>query len=92
MFQVHFYRTPSGDTPAYDWLKSLPPQAESKARARLKMLAEYGDKLRRPYVDYLRNGIYELRWECLHVQYRFLYFFTGTRIIIVSHGLKKRGV
>jgi len=91
MYKLQFYRTPSGDTPAYDWLKSLPTQAEAKARARLKMLAEYGYRLRRPYIEYLKDGIYELRWECLHTQYRFLYFFMGARIIIVSHGFKKRG-
>jgi len=39
--------------------------------------------------DYLRDGIYELRIMYKRIQYRVLYFFHGSSIIVLSHGLKK---
>ena len=43
-------------------------------------------------VDYLRDGIYELRASQRGVQYRILYFFSGQASIVVSHGLVKERV
>lgn len=54
------------------------------------MLAEFGEKLRRPVADYLRDGIHELRLEYGGVNYRILYFFAGKTCVAVSHGLTKK--
>jgi phage-related protein len=48
-----------------------------------------GHELRRPYGDYLRDGIYELRTSLGGVHYRILYFFQGIEAVVVSHGLTK---
>ena len=91
MFQLRFYRDAAGKTPAKEWLSELQATAKAKGFAKLRLLTEEGNKLRRPHADYLRDGIYELRWRVRHVHYRLLYFFSGKRIIIISHGLTKTG-
>ena len=55
-------------------------------------LEEVGQALRRPEADYLRDGIYELRIRVRNVHYRMLYFFYGSHVAVVAHGLAKRGV
>jgi len=48
-----------------------------------------GHELRRPEADYLRDGVYELRWRFQSVNYRILYFFHGRDVIVLSNGLTK---
>lgn len=77
-----------------DWLEKVSKRdqkAAEKCYAQIQMLKAYGNKLRRPYADYLRNGIYELRVSSRRVQYRILYFFHGQNLVILSHGLIKEG-
>lgn len=75
--------------PVLEWMEEIPPQAQMKGEARLKRLGQLGHEMRRPEVDYLRDGIYELRWRFQSVNYRLLYFFFGREIVVVSHGLTK---
>jgi phage-related protein len=63
-----------------------------KCFAAIGVLEKYGHNLRRPHVDYLRNGIYELRISFRGIQYRMLYFFHGKDIVIISHGLVKESI
>jgi phage-related protein len=46
-----------------------------------------GHTARRPQVEYLGGGIYELRVAIEHHQHRLLYFFRGRSIIVVTSGL-----
>ena len=71
------------------WLGDLPKKVYAKAVARIERLEELGHQLRRPEADYLRDGIYELRWRFQSVNYRLLYFFHGREIIMLAHGLIK---
>lgn len=87
--QVIFYRDEAGRVPLLDWLDGLPDKAQLKCLARLQRLEMLGHELRRPEADYLGNGIYELRASFQGVQYRMLYFFHKTAVIVLSHGLKK---
>jgi phage-related protein len=48
--------------------------------------------VRRPIADYLRDGVYELRIGLQCVNYRILYFFHGTEIVVASHGLIKERI
>ncbi len=48
-----------------------------------------GNALRRPHADYLRDGIYELRFRVNTVQYRLLYFFFDQNAACISHGITK---
>ncbi len=67
MPQVVLYRNQDGSVPLLDWIKTVGKRDRrivAKCWARLEMLAEFGNKLRRPVADYLRDGVYELRLEC----------------------------
>ena len=66
-----FYRDAQG-TPALAWLERLPERAYAKGIVRIERLALLGHELRRPEADYLREGIYELRWRLGRVSYRIL--------------------
>ena len=52
----------------------------------LERLALFGYELRRPHVENLGDGIYELRVKIQNVNYRMLYFFHGQRAVVLSHG------
>jgi hypothetical protein len=59
---VVFYQEEDAQTvPVLDWLDGLPTKAQDKCRVRIERLRDLGHELRRPEVDYLRDGIYELR-------------------------------
>lgn len=91
---VVFYQERVGETPVFDWLKSLrrtDRRAYDKAVAAIGRLAELGHKLRRPLADSLRDGIYELRFRDGRVHYRILYFFHGKNAAVLGHALTKEG-
>jgi len=76
-----------------DWLDNLPAKVQDKCVALVERLAQTGHKLRRPYCDFLEQGIYELRARYGNVNYRILYAFVGKNIVLLSHGfLKERKV
>ena len=92
MPRVVLYRDADGSVPLLDWLRDVGKRDRrivAKCWARLDMLAEFGNRLRRPVSDYLRDGVYELRLEYGGVNYRILYFFAGGACVVVSHGLTK---
>ena len=91
---VVFYQEAPGDVPALDWLRRLQRtdrRGYAKCVARVQRLAELGHELRRPEVDFLRDGIHELRARRGRVQYRILYFFHGEEVAVLAAGLSKEG-
>ena len=87
---VLLYQEDDGRCPLSDWLDGLPPKAQDKCIVRIELLADKGHELRRPFADYLRDKIYELRAALNRIQFRMLYFFHKNQCIIVS-GLTKEG-
>jgi phage-related protein len=90
--KVIYYQEKDGTSPLVEWLRELRNKnlkAWANCRARIEQLEESGHELRRPAVDYLENGIYELRAKQGNVQYRLLYFFHGRQVAILAHGLTK---
>lgn len=81
---VLLYQEDDGRCPLSDWLDGLPPKAQDKCIVRIELLADNGHELRRPFADYLRDKIYELRAALNRIQYRMLYFFYKNQCIIVS--------
>jgi phage-related protein len=79
-----------GEVPLLAWFERLPTKAQDKCRVRIERLAELGHELRRPESDYLRHGIYELRAKHGGVNYRILYFFHGSKAVVLSHGFSKQ--
>lgn len=86
---VVFYQEEDGSTPVLDWLQELPRKVQDKCTVRIERLAELGHELRRPEADFLRDKIYELRIGFQGINYRILYFFHGTTIAVLSHGIVK---
>lgn len=87
-----FYKDDDGTVPALEWLAGLPPKARAKCRVKIERLAEVGHELRRPEADLLRDKIHELRIGLAGVNFRLLYFFYGTTIAVLSHGIVKERV
>lgn len=91
MVLVVLYRESPDDVPFLAWWAELPDAAKALCRSRLFLLEQNGHQLRRPIADYLRDGIHELRAKRGKVQYRLLYFFHGHAVVVISHGIAKKG-
>lgn len=72
---VYFYREQDGSVPVLGWMDGIPEGARDKIFYRIRRLEQMGHELRRPEVDFLRDGIMELRIRRQRVNYRVLYFF-----------------
>jgi hypothetical protein len=91
---IRLYRDDDGSVPFLNWLAELERRNRKvyeKCRGSLRRLSQFGHELRRPTADYLRDGVYELRFACLGVNYRILYGFIGKDIALISHGITKEG-
>jgi phage-related protein len=90
--QVVLYQEEDGTVPLLQWLDGLKAKGQAKCRVKIERLKSQGHELRRPEADYLRDDIYELRIGLEGINYRILYFFHGTKIAVLSHGLVKKRV
>jgi phage-related protein len=91
---IVFFKECDGSVPVNDWLDGEVVQRDvriaAKCRVRIALLREHGNALRRPFADYLRDGIYELRIAFGRVNYRILYFFhQDNEVVVLAHGLTK---
>ncbi len=86
--EIVFFQNRDGSSPLVEWLITLPQATRDKLFARVELLATFGHELRRPYADFLRDGVFELRARSGRVNYRILYFFYD-RTIVLSHGFTK---
>ena len=90
MHQVEFYVRPNGECPTRDFLDGLSPTNELPFVIRaIELLEKYGNQLRRPHADLLRDHIWELRIRTRR-QIRLLYFFYSGDQIVITHGLVKK--
>ena len=89
--QVRIYRTRDGKVPLLDWLDKLQQKIRLKCEVRIMRLKDQGHELvqNRKEAAHLRDGSYELRVKRQNVNYRMLYFFSGKRVAVLSHGLTK---
>lgn len=88
-WDLRFFRRGRGDEPVRDFLRALPKAARIEAGAALLDLEESGPRLRRPGAAYLRDGIYELRFNSERVEYRILYFFDAQEVVLTNAFVKK---
>ena len=91
MVKVIFYKD-AECCPVKIWLDRLPKKAKTKGTVKIERLGELGHELKRPEADYLRDGVYELRWRFQSVNYRILYFFHGREAVVLAHGLTKEDI
>lgn len=76
--------------PLLDWMDTLSQKAQEKLFARFLILSSEGENLRRPMVDYLQDGVFELRMRHNKVHHRVLYFFDGKELIVLTGGFVKK--
>jgi hypothetical protein len=86
---ITIYRDDDGSVPLLDWLDKQNIKVHNDLIARIELLEEKGNELRRPVIGNLRDGIHELRKERLNVNYRILYAFCGKNTVLLSHGCTK---
>jgi hypothetical protein len=68
--------------PVTDFIDGLAPKHQIKIIRFLSLLEEMGPTLPRPYADFLRDGIHELRIKLSGDQIRMLYFFCFRKFIV----------
>lgn len=70
-------------------MEGLEEKERGKCLKWIELLEEHGPQLKRPYADFVEDGIYELRPRYRNLRSRFLYFFHNKQIII-THGFLKK--
>lgn len=90
MFEIVFYTAGRGDSPIDEFLDGLDKKSRAKVAAHLSLLEEQGPNLKRPYADFVRGKIRELRIHHSSNQYRILYFFQVRDQIVLVHAFSKK--
>jgi phage-related protein len=88
--EIVFYRNESGSSPIEKFIANLNDHEKIEIAAHLDALRQLGLEARRPLVDYLEDGIYELRIRLVKKQIRILYFFFQRDKIVVTDGFIKK--
>jgi len=91
MREVVFYKTSSGQNPINDFLDTLSPKQAQKVAWVLKLVedlafvpAQYFKKI----VD--TDDLWEIRVTAGSSIFRFLGFFDGSNLIVLTHGFQKK--
>lgn len=87
---ILYYETRDGKSFVEDFIESRSVNNRAKIAAILELLEEKGAQMPRPYADYLRDEIYELRIKLSGDETRILYFFCYGDYIILTHTFFKR--
>jgi len=85
---VRFFAASQGDEPAREWLKSFSKEERKIIGEDLKT-AQGTAQWRKPLVDYLGDGLWEVRSTLPHVIVRILFAEIGGEMIVL-HGFKKK--
>ena len=88
--RVVYYREKSGRVPMQRWLNRLSRTPRRKCEELIVQLQESGRKLKYPRAHPLKGGIHELRARHGTVRYRILYFWHGSTVAVITHGIVKK--
>lgn len=77
------------EVPILEWLEQLSGAPRERVRRQLQRLADQGHDARRPLVENLGVGIYELRTRVGKVNYRILFSFYGGNSVLLTCGFTK---
>jgi phage-related protein len=88
-WKVLYYKTKIGESFVEEFINSRSINNQLKISSILDYLEENGVILPRPYSDYLRDGIYELRIKLSGEETRTLYFFCFENYIVLTHTFVK---
>ena len=91
MRKIKFYTTPSGQQPVGDFLDRLSSKQAQKVAWVLQLVEEL-DVISSQYFKKLVNtdDLWEIRVKVASDTFRFLSFFDGPRLIVVTHAFQKK--
>ena len=90
MYEVVFYGTENGRSPAAEFIDGLQPKMKAKVLRTIDLLEQYGPSLREPYSKSLNGGIFELRIKLGSDISRVLYFFFIGKKVVLTNGFIKK--
>ena len=85
-----YYENERNNRPVEEFINDLEFKTKAKVLARIEFLEERWQELRRPYVDTLKEGLYELRVIFSGNQVRVIYAYMFKDYIILLHGIIKK--
>jgi len=85
-----YYEDEGSNKPAEEFINELGTKTKAKVLARVAFLEEHWQELRRPYVDTLEDGLYELRVIFSGNQVRVIYAYMFKDYIVLLHGIIKK--
>lgn len=85
-----YYEDERNSRPVEEFINGLAPKIKAKVLARIEFLEERWQELRRPYVDTLTDGLYELRIIFSGSQIRVIYAYMLKDYIVLLHGIIKK--
>jgi hypothetical protein len=90
MWHVLYYESAEGECPVKEFIDSISERNQAKTLAVIAALEERGPDLPRPYADFLKDGIHELRVKLSGDQIRILYFFCYRDFIVLTNVFMKK--
>lgn len=90
MFEIRFYQDHKGVQPGLEFINRLRLKEKVKVYHVVGLLEKNGFYLKRPHVDYVTEGIYELRVRFSDSHVRIFYFFYERNTIILLNVFKKK--
>jgi len=88
--KVIYFEDEKNIRPVEQFINSLDFKTKTKVFSRIALLQEKWQELRRPYVDFLQGGLYELRVVLFGNQVRVIYAYMFKDYIILLHAFPKR--
>lgn len=85
-----YYEDERNSRPVEEFINDLKSKTKAKVLARIEFLEERWQELRRPYVDSLEGGLYELRVIFSGNQVRVIYAYMFKDYIVLLHGIIKK--
>lgn len=91
MREIHFYKTPSGESPIEEFLDSL----TSKQTQKVTWVMQLIEEIEQVPVTYLKklvntDDIWEIRAQQGNNIFRLLGFFDGGKLIVLTNGFQKK--
>lgn len=84
-----YYQDSRGKKHVKEFINNLDKKTKGKVLARIEYLEKYWHELRRPVVDLLENGLYELRVQFETNRVRIIYAYMFKNYIVLLHAIMK---
>jgi len=85
-----YYEDERNNRPVEEFINGLDAKSKGKVLARIEFLESHWKELRRPYVNSLQEGLYELRVIFSGNQVRVIYAYMFKDYIVLLHGSIKK--